>query len=176
MKNRAIFLDRDGVINKDVGFLTSWRQFDFIPGFLDALKLIKRNSFLAIVVTNQSHINRNLITETELKIIHAKMIKSIKFSGTKLDDIFYCKHIPEDNCDCRKPKPGMILKAAEKYNINLEESYMIGDKETDIDLGLCVGCKTILLNGTTYLTKADFTAKNWEDIINHLNLWRKKNV
>ena len=176
MKNKAVFLDRDGVVNQDVGYLTSWLQFDFVPGFLDALKLIKRNGFLAIVLTNQSGVNRNLITEIGLEIIHWKMKKVIRFSGTKLDDIFYCKHIPEDNCDCRKPKPGMVLKAVEKYNIDLEESYIIGDKETDIDLGIEVGCKTILLNGTTYLTKADFTAKTWEDIINHLNLRRRQNV
>jgi len=144
---KAIFLDRDGVINKEVDHLSDPKDFEFIDGSIEALKLLKQKNFLLIVITNQAGIARGLFTEETLKKIHDKMIKILKQNNLRLDDIYYCPHHPEFTgpCDCRKPKPGMILKAKIKHNIDLTNSFMVGDTLNDIQTGRAVDCKTVLL-------------------------------
>lgn len=145
--NKAIFLDRDGVINKEVSHLSDPKDFKFIKGSIEALKLLKQKGFLLIIITNQAGIARGLFTEEILKTIHYKMIKILKQNTIKLDDIYYCPHHPEftGSCDCRKPNPGMILKAQLKYHIDLTNSYMVGDTLNDIQTGRAVRCKTVLV-------------------------------
>ena len=146
-KKRAIFLDRDGVINKEVNHLSNPAQFEFIPGSIEALKILKQKGFLLIVITNQAGIARGLFSEETLNQIHNKMKGILNQNGIILDDIFYCPHHPDFTgaCNCRKPKPGMILKAQRKYNIKLQASFMVGDTLSDIETGIAANCKTVLV-------------------------------
>ncbi|MHA1193404.1 MAG: D-glycero-beta-D-manno-heptose 1,7-bisphosphate 7-phosphatase [Promethearchaeota archaeon] len=146
-KNKAIFLDRDGVINKEVSHLSDPDKFVFLEGSIEALKIFKDLDYLLIVITNQAGIARGLFNEETLSKIHEKMKRILNENNMILDDIFYCPHHPEftGSCDCRKPKPGMIFSAREKYNINLNESFMVGDTLGDIEAGFNAKCKTILV-------------------------------
>ncbi len=146
-KRKAIFLDRDGVINKEVKYLSDPNNFEFIEGSIEALKILKQKGFLLIIITNQAGIARGIFTDETLKLIHNKMIKRLKQVGIKLDDIYYCPHHPDFTgpCACRKPNPGMIFKAKLKYNIDLTNSYMIGDTLKDIKTGIAAACKTVLV-------------------------------
>ena len=157
-KQKAVFLDRDGTINKYVGFLRNINDFELIDGVAEAIKKINASGYLAIVVTNQPVIARGEVAFQELEEIHNKMETELGLQGAYLDAIYYCPHHPHKGyegeipelkieCDCRKPKPGMLLKAAGDYNIDLSQSYMIGDGENDIKAGLAAGCKTVLING-----------------------------
>jgi len=166
-KQKAIFLDRDGTINKYVGFLRDIDEFELLPGVAEAVKQINISGYLAIVVTNQPVIARGEVTVPELQLIHDKMETLLGAEGAYLDAIYYCPHHPHKgyegevealkiDCDCRKPKPGMLLKAARDFNIDLNRSWMIGDGENDVKAGIAAGCKTVLL-GTENLNQ-DMTA------------------
>lgn len=152
-KQRAIFLDRDGVINKYVGFLRDIHQFELLPNVSKAIKKINNSGYLAIVVTNQPVIARGEVTREELNEIHNKMETFLGQEGAYLDGIYYCPHHPHKgyageivelkiDCDCRKPKPGMLIQASKDFNINLNQSWMIGDSDNDILAGENAGCKT----------------------------------
>ena len=156
-KQKAIFLDRDGTINKYVGFLRNIDDFELIDGVAQAIKKINASGYLAIVVTNQPVIARGEVTVPQLQEIHNKMETQLGLEGAYLDAIYYCPHHPHKgyagevpelkiDCDCRKPKPGMLLKAAKDFNIDLNQSYMIGDGENDVKAGIAAGCKSILIN------------------------------
>lgn len=155
-RQKAIFLDRDGTINKYVGFLTDIDAFELLDGAADAIRKINASGYLAIVVTNQPVIARGEVSIEELEEIHNKMETLLGEAGAYIDDIFYCPHHPHKGyegerpefkveCECRKPKPGMLLLAAEKYNIDLSASYMIGDGANDIEAGRAAGCKVCAL-------------------------------
>ncbi len=155
-KQRAFFLDRDGTINKYVGFLRKPEEFELLNGVAEAIRRINQSGYLAIVVTNQPVIARGEVTWEGLDEIHRKMETLLGQEGAYLDDIFVCPHHPDRgfpgerleykmDCDCRKPKPGMLRKAAEKYNIDLAESWMIGDSQRDVVAGMAAGCQTVLL-------------------------------
>ena len=178
-KQKAFFLDRDGTINKYVGFLKSIDDFDLLPGVADAIRTINESGFLSIVVTNQPVIARGEVTIDELDLIHSKMETLLGQEGAYLNAIYYCPHhpykgfegeIPElkIDCDCRKPKPGLLLKAAEDFNINLSQSWMIGDMENDIKAGIAAGCKTVLLGEGDF--GQDITANTLPDAINQIGL------
>jgi D-glycero-D-manno-heptose 1,7-bisphosphate phosphatase len=156
-KQRAVFLDRDGVINQARGHIKSPNEFMLIDGAAQAIKAINQLGYLAIVVTNQPVIARGECTEAELDTIHKKMETELGKEGAYIDDLFYCPHHPDKgfpgerpelkvDCDCRKPKPGMLLKAAQKYNIDLSRSWMVGDDDRDIQAGINAGCKTALIS------------------------------
>ena len=155
-KQRAIFLDRDGTINKYAGFISDINKFELIDGVADAIKMINHSEFLCIVVTNQPVIARGELTFDELDQIHNKMETLLGNEGAYIDGLYFCPHHPHKgfdgeipefkiDCDCRKPKPGMLLKAAEDFNIDLSQSYMIGDSESDMLAGNRAGCKTFLI-------------------------------
>lgn len=168
-KKKAVFLDRDGIINKEKNFITSWKEFEFVTGIFDNIKKLKKAGFLVIIVTNQSGVKRGLFTEEALKQIHANMKKILKKNGAEIDDIFYCPHYEDDNCNCRKPKPGMILEAAKKHNIDLKRSWVIGDTSRDIEAGERVGCNTILVKKNTnikqQIEKITNVTKNRKNIL-----------
>ena len=156
-KQKAIFLDRDGTINKYVGFLTDIDAFELLDGAAEAIKRINESEYIAIVVSNQPVIARGEVSIPELQNIHNKMETLLGEKGAYLDDIFYCPHHPHKGyegerpeykieCDCRKPKPGMLLAAADKYNIDLTQSWIIGDSDNDVEAGIAAGCKTIKIN------------------------------
>lgn len=156
-KQKAIFLDRDGTINKYVGFLRDIDEFELIDGVAEAIRAINESGYLAIVVTNQPVIARGEITWEELREIHNKMETLLGLEGAYLDGIYFCPHHPHKgyegeiselkiDCDCRKPKPGLLLKAAEDFNIDMSQSWMIGDGENDVKAGEAAGCKSILID------------------------------
>lgn len=160
-KQKAVFLDRDGTINKYVGFLSNIDEFELIPGVADAIKAINDSGYLAIVVTNQPVIARGEVSLSELERIHNKMETLLGQKGAYLDAIYYCPHHPHKgyagerseykiDCTCRKPKPGMLLQAAEDFNIDLDQSWMIGDGENDVEAGQAAGCKTVLIGTGAY--------------------------
>lgn len=146
-KKVAIFLDRDGVINKEVNYLSDPKDFELLEGTINALKQLKTKGYLLIIITNQAGIARGYFTVTKLNEIHQKMIRIFKKKDLYIDDIFYCPHHPAFTgpCECRKPNPGMILGAKKKYNIDLKSSFMVGDTLNDIKTGKNAGCKTILV-------------------------------
>lgn len=152
-KQKAIFLDRDGTINKYVGFLRDIDQFELLPNVSNAIKKINDSGYLAIVVTNQPVIARGEVTRLELNKIHNKMETLLGQDGAYLNGIYYCPHHPHKgyegeipelkiDCDCRKPKPGMLIQASTDFNIDLSQSWMIGDSDNDILAGENAGCKT----------------------------------
>ena len=151
-KQKTIFLDRDGTINKYVGFLRNIDDFELIKGVTEAIKLINQSGYLAIVVTNQPVIARGEVTWDELNEIHKKMATLLGKEGAYVDGIYICPHHPDKgfegerleykiDCDCRKPKPGLLLQAAKDFNIDLSESYMIGDSHRDVEAGENAGVK-----------------------------------
>ena len=155
-RQKAVFIDRDGTINKHIGFLRDIDEFELLPGVADAVKMINQAGYLAIVVTNQPVIARGEVTATELQMIHNKMETLLGQEGAYLDAIYYCPHHPHKgypgevaelkiNCTCRKPKPGMLIKAAEDFHVDLSSSWMIGDGENDIKAGKAAGCNTALI-------------------------------
>lgn len=155
-KQKAVFLDRDGTINKYVGFLRDIDQFELIEGVAEAIKRINASGCLCIVVTNQPVIARGEVTVPQLEEIHNKMETLLGLEGAYIDGLYYCPHHPHKgfegeipelkfDCECRKPKPGMLLKAAEDFNIDLSKSWMVGDGENDIKAGENAGCKTCLI-------------------------------
>lgn len=138
----VVFLDRDGVICENrADYVKSWQEFVFLPNTLAALADLKRDGYRIIVVTNQSAVGRGLMTLKELNYIHAQMMNTIQQHGGYIEQVIYCPHRPEDNCDCRKPRPGMLLAAAKMFNIDLQQSYMIGDACSDLQAGQAVGCR-----------------------------------
>lgn len=164
-KQKAIFLDRDGTINKYVGFLRDIRDFELLPHACEAIKQINESEYLAIVVTNQPVIARGEVTFDELEMIHNKMETLLGKEGAYLNAIYYCPHHPDSgfegevkelkiDCECRKPKPGMLLRAAKDLNIDLGSSYMIGDSDNDMKAGEAAGCKTIKIEKDGDLYKA----------------------
>ena len=155
-KQKAIFLDRDGTVNKYIGFLTRPEQFELIPSAAEAVKMINKSDYLAIVITNQPVIARGDCTWEELQTIHEKMETELGRDGAFIDAIYVCPHHPDKgfegerpeykkDCDCRKPKPGLMQQAAKDLNIDLSLSYMIGDSERDIEAGRCAGCRDSFL-------------------------------
>ena len=153
---RAVFLDRDGTINKYVGFLRDIHDFELLPGVSSAVRAINEAGYLCIVVTNQPIIARGEVSVQELEEIHNKMETLLGYDGAYLDAIYYCPHHPHKGyakeiaelkieCNCRKPRPGMLLQAAKEFHIDLAESWMVGDCESDILAGKNAGCKTCLL-------------------------------
>lgn len=162
---RAVFLDRDGTINQYVGFLKRPEDFQLIDGTAEAIRCINRSGCLAIVVTNQPVIARGDVTWERLDEIHRKMETLLGQEGAYLDDIFICPHHPNSGfpgevpaykiqCDCRKPKPGLLFRAAEKYNIDLAQSWMIGDSQSDMEAGKAAGCRTALVSESVTLYDA----------------------
>jgi len=151
-KRAAIFIDRDGTINEEKNYLHRIEDFEFIPGTHEAIKLLKDAGYLVIVVSNQSGIARGYFDEAAVDRLHEHIQQELKRYDTTIDGFYYCPHHPEKGlgdykvaCDCRKGAPGMLLQAAEEHNIDLEKSFMVGDKLADIEAGAKAGCKSILV-------------------------------
>ncbi len=149
MASQAVFLDRDGVLVEEVGYLRRIEDLRLVPGAVQALREINRHGLLSVVITNQSAVGRGLLTEEELHRVHEHMLQRFEEAGAHIDAIYYCPHHPQygeiRDCECRKPGIGMLLRAAEEHGIRLEESFLIGDQLTDIEAGNRAGCSTVLV-------------------------------
>lgn len=189
MSNRAVFLDRDGTINEEVGYVNHPDRFKLIPCVPLALKKINKLNLLAIVLTNQGGVARGFFDEKFLKKLHLKLIRDLKKRGARLDGIYYCPHNPHGIvkkysivCKCRKPATGMIEKAIKDFNITLKNSYYIGDQKRDIEFGKKMGLITILVKtgygkGELYFKKFNNNLKPdyiAEDLLDAVR-WIEKN-
>jgi len=145
MAIKTIFLDRDGVINKEKSYLFKIKDFEFISGVFSACQYLNHLGYEIIIVTNQSGISRNYYSESDYKIITNWMLGQFKNNNINILDIFHCPHSPKSNCSCRKPKPGMFISAKNKYNIDMGKSWMIGDSEGDITAANLAGIKNTIL-------------------------------
>jgi histidinol-phosphate phosphatase family protein len=146
---RAIFLDRDGVINKKAeegDYIKSWEEFEFLPGVVEAMKTFCENNWEIYIITNQAGVGKGLMKKEDLDLIHKNMQSELLKNGVKINDIYCCPHVSGDNCSCRKPNPGMLLMAAKNHGIDLKTAVFAGDSEKDIKAGMAVGCKTILID------------------------------
>lgn len=154
---KVVFLDRDGVINKKMpehDYVKSWKEFEFLPGVREAIGLLKRSGYLIYVVSNQAGVGRGLMSREDLEVIHSRLESELLKTGASIDGFYYCLHRPEDNCDCRKPKAGLLLQAARENYLDLTKTVFIGDDGKDLEAGKAAGSKTILVGAKTNLLKA----------------------
>ena len=141
---KAVFLDRDGVINqkpKEGEYITSWNDFHILPGVADGIALLNKAGYMVLVVTNQRCVAKGLLSVTDLEKIHEQMSQTLSRAGAKLDGIYYCPHDYEPSCNCRKPAPGMLLAAAQVHGLDLGSSWMVGDSEIDMQAGKSAGAR-----------------------------------
>lgn len=170
---RAVFLDRDGTINQEKDYLYRIDEFAFIPGAPEAIRLLNEAGFLVVVVSNQSGVGRGYYTEEDVEILHRYVDAELAGFGAHVDAWFYCPHHPKGRgsyslaCRCRKPLPGMFLEAAQRYDIDLAASVMIGDKLIDMEAGIAAGCRTILVRtgyGAEHESSAPACVEVYDDL------------
>jgi histidinol-phosphate phosphatase family protein len=145
---KVIFLDRDGVINKKppkAKYVKNWSEFEFLPGAVEALALLTKRGYDIYLISNQAGIARGVMTEQDLETINKNLQKELELHGAHINGFYYCPHGWNDNCECRKPKPGMLLQAAREHHLDLTKTFFIGDDERDVEAGNAAGCKTILV-------------------------------
>lgn len=176
----AIFLDRDGVINKNMNTRPSANDFELLPDVAEAIKMINKSDYLSVIITNQPMIAKGFVTFEEVYTTHKKMETLLGDKGAYINKIYFCPHHPEIgfdgeikelkiDCDCRKPKSGMLLKAQRELNIDLENSWVIGDQETDVKAGKNVASKTILIHNISNIkTSADYVFPNLYDAVSFI--------
>lgn len=160
---KVIFSDRDGVINRDSpDYIKNWSEFEFLPGSIEAIRYLTVHGFNTIVITNQSMINRKISSEKDLRYMHSMMKKAVISAGGEIRDIFFCPHAPDEECDCRKPKPGLIYQAQQAHQIDLKHACMIGDSAKDIECGRNAGCGRVVLvrTGNGIAAEKILTEKN----------------
>ena len=165
---KTIILDRDGVINKNppnYGYVTSWKEFTFLPNALEAIINLTKYGFRIFVATNQAGIGKSIFTQKQLSIIHQQMLSEINNRGGHIENIYYCPHLPEDRCPCRKPNPGMLLSASLENNFEIADAYFIGDSISDIQAAHNAGVSPILVltghgrDSLSYYTRSDSDRK-----------------
>ena len=164
MKKQACFLDRDGVLNEEVHYLSDPEKARLCPGVVDAIRLAHERGMPDVVVSNQAGIAHGYFTEAQLKAVEARIDELLAEQGERLDGIYYCFHHPKGivpeyavDCDCRKPKPGMLLRAAREMDLNLAGSFLIGDRIRDLEAGLGAGCRAVALVRTGHGPEEDFS-------------------
>ena len=150
MKSRlkkVAFLDRDGTLMLDEGYSSDPSMITIIPGAPEALRELRRKGYLLVVITNQSGVGRAFFTEDKVRLMNSRMSELFAAEKVSFDGFFICPHRPDEGCECRKPRPGMLLEAAEKLEIDLGNSIMVGDKMSDVEAGLAAGCRLNILVG-----------------------------
>jgi D-glycero-D-manno-heptose 1,7-bisphosphate phosphatase len=168
---RAAFLDRDGVINRrapEGGYITRWEDLELLPGVAEAIALLNRSRFQVIVVSNQRCVAKGLISAHDLESMHQRMQEALAAAGARIDAVYYCPHEKQPACDCRKPRPGMLLEAARAHGLELAESWMIGDSDIDIQAGRNAGCKTAKLAQKEDAAHTDLVASTLLDAVQHI--------
>jgi D,D-heptose 1,7-bisphosphate phosphatase len=146
MKKPAVFLDRDGTINKDVPYCSSPEEFELLLGVGEAIARLNKAGLVVVVITNQSGVARSYFTEGALQLIHQKMQEDLTRYQARVDAIYYCPHHPDEGCSCRKPEPDLIFQAAEDLNLDLKNSFFIGDSINDVEAGRRARCATVFID------------------------------
>ncbi|OGX28149.1 MAG: hypothetical protein A2879_01820 [Omnitrophica WOR_2 bacterium RIFCSPHIGHO2_01_FULL_49_10] len=177
-QDKVIFLDRDGVINRDpenlkYQYVTKWKEFKFLPGAKRAIKKLTDAGYSIYIISNQAGISKRYFTMKALRTITRNMRKELAKAGGRITDVFYCPHKTEDNCDCRKPKAGLFKKALRKGRIDFKDAFFIGDNIKDVQAGRAIGCRTLLvLSGKTksrnskgWAAKPDFVRRDLSDAV-----------
>ncbi len=145
---KAVFLDRDGVINEERGeYVKSWEEFSFIPGAKEAIKALTEAGYFIIVITNQAGIRKGIVSKIMVDEINRRMVGEIEAAGGRIKAVYVCPHKANDACECRKPKAGLFKEAIKKFKIEPRKSFVIGDSGRDIEAGKAVGCQSVLING-----------------------------
>ncbi len=146
VRQAAVFLDRDGLINRKItgGYVTRWDEFRFMPGLERALVSPASSQRLMVIVSNQACVGKGLLDESTLTAITVRFVSELNRTGIRIDGAYYCPHIPSAQCGCRKPRPGMLLRAAETWNIDLATSVLVGDSMADVEAARAAGCRAIL--------------------------------
>lgn len=186
MKQKAVFIDRDGTISEEVGYVNHVSRFRLFPYSATAVKILNENGWLAILTTNQAGVARGYFAETVIEQVHEKLTSELASAGAKLDAIYYCSHHPtvgeppyRMDCDCRKPKPGLILRAVADFNIDLSQSWMIGDRYSDVEMARNAGVHSaFLLSGygrgewehqrETWKLQPDLVAEDLTEAVNKI--------
>ena len=161
MSTKAVFLDRDGVINEEVGYLHKIKDFKFIHGVFDSCNHFLSLGYQIVIVTNQSGIGRGLYKEEDFHILNQWMLDNFEQEGVRILDVFFCPHGPNDDCYCRKPKPGLFKDAKEKHDIDMNKSWMIGDKEADIEAANNAGISQTILVRSGHIIDEDATKSKY---------------
>jgi len=160
MGNRAVFIDRDGTINVNSGYISNPDQFKMYPNVAKGIKLLYNEGFKIIIITNQSGIARGYFSKEKLEEIHDKMKKGLSEENVEIDAIYYCPHHPDENCKCRKPKPGLLEQAIKDFDIDVNNSFFIGDRMLDVEAGKKVGCRTVLIPEDKELVQKEMEKSN----------------
>jgi D-glycero-D-manno-heptose 1,7-bisphosphate phosphatase len=161
---RAVFLDRDGTLIDDVGYICDPEDVRLVPGAADALRALRDAGFRLVVVSNQSGLARGLITEEQADAVHERFVQELERTGAQIDAAYYCPHAPQDGCDCRKPLPGLLVDAAQELGLDLEHSFMVGNSDVDVAAGEAAGARAILL--------ADGT--DWPEAVRRIQSWSRQ--
>jgi D-glycero-D-manno-heptose 1,7-bisphosphate phosphatase len=145
---KIVLLDRDGVINRRIenGYVTAWEQWEFLPGALEALRLLTRHGFHTLVVSNQASVGKGLLTSSKLQDITARFVEEVERSGGRIHGVYYCTHRKEDGCACRKPRPGLLLRAQREHRFSFRDTFLVGDSEADLDAARAVVCQPLLIS------------------------------
>lgn len=169
MKKKCIYFDRDGIVNVSPGpgYVERWEDFYLVPGFVTAAQIAIAHGYVVAIATNQRGVARGIMTIETLTEMHEKLTAILVTHNIPLLGIYCCTH-ERDSCDCRKPKPGLLLQAASEHNLDLSESWMIGDSETDIEAGKSAGCRTVMVGSKVPDTKADFMFVDMQELTDKL--------
>src|SRR5271156_2175457 len=152
---RYVLLDRDGVINRRIcgGYVTTWREFEFLPRSLEALRLLAENGYATLVISNQACVGKHLLTVSDLEMITRRFMLEAALAGGEITQVYYCVHAVGDHCDCRKPQPGLIQRAQLDYSFVPQDSYFVGDSPRDMEAAKSAGCQGILVRRDAFLER-----------------------
>jgi D-glycero-D-manno-heptose 1,7-bisphosphate phosphatase len=147
---RFVLLDRDGVINRRIisGYVSRWGEFVFLPGALEALRLLNEKNYQVIVVSNQAGVGKGLMSAADLDEVTLRFIAEVEAHGGRILSVYYCTHRAEDGCECRKPKPGLLRRAQAEHHFDFERTFLVGDTESDLRAAHAAGCPAIMVSGT----------------------------
>jgi D-glycero-D-manno-heptose 1,7-bisphosphate phosphatase len=160
---RAIFLDRDGTITVDTGYPSDPDEVELLPGAANALRTLRNRGWALVLVSNQSGVGRGLIAPDQARAVHERLVLELGACGVELDGAYYCPHVPEDACECRKPRPGLLQRAAAELGLDLADSMMVGDRQSDVEAGREAGCATVLLGSGE--GDPDRRVTDWEEFL-----------
>ena len=157
----AVFLDRDGTVTEEVGYLNHWKRFRLLPGVGGAIRRLNEASLPVIVVTNQSGVGRGYFPEDLVRDVHERMSSELLTAGARLDGVYFCPHVPTDECNCRKPRTGMLEQASRELRLDLKSSFVVGDRHSDVELAQRAGARSILVRTGYGEGELAWHAKDW---------------